>query len=68
MEDAVIINGSSLKLVYKKLGYTIIAYIGIFLEKSHQSNSILQSLEAIPFVSLAHITTEHFHIFCKYSA
>ena len=35
MEDAGIISGSSLKLDYKKLGYTFIAYIGIFLEKTH---------------------------------
>ena len=28
MEDAGIISGSSLKLDYKKLGYTFIAYIG----------------------------------------
>ena len=34
MEDAGIISGSSLKLDYKKLGYTFIAYIGIFLEKN----------------------------------
>ena len=34
MEDAGIIKGSSLTLDYKKLGYTFIAYIGIFLEMS----------------------------------
>jgi Lrp/AsnC family transcriptional regulator for asnA, asnC and gidA len=34
MEDAGIIKGSSLTLDYKKLGYTFIAYIGIFLEKT----------------------------------
>ena len=36
MEDAGIIKGSSLTLDYKKLGYTFIAYIGIFLEKTNQ--------------------------------
>ena len=35
MEDAGIIRGSSLSLDYKKLGYTFIAYIGIYLEKTH---------------------------------
>ena len=34
MEDAGIIKGSSLTLDYKKLGYTFISYIGIFLEKN----------------------------------
>ena len=34
MEEFGIIQGSSLALDYKKLGYTFIAYIGIFLEKN----------------------------------
>ena len=42
MEDAGIISGSSLKLDYKKLGYTFIAYIGIFLEKTHLTNEVLE--------------------------
>ena len=34
MEEAGIIKGSSLNLDYVKLGYSFIAYIGIFLEKT----------------------------------
>ena len=68
MEDAGIIKGSSLTLDYKKLGYTFIAYIGIFLEKTHQTKYVLKSLEAVPFVTVAHITTGKFNIFCKVRA
>jgi Lrp/AsnC family transcriptional regulator for asnA, asnC and gidA len=68
MEDAGIIKGSSLTLDYKKLGYTFIAYIGIFLEKTHQTKHVLKSLEAVPFVTVAHITTGKFNIFCKVRA
>ena len=68
MEDAGIIKGSSLTLDYKKLGYTFIAYIGIFLEKTHQTKFVLQRLEGIPFVTVAHITTGKFNIFCKVRA
>ena len=68
MEDAGIIKGSSLTLDYKKLGYTFIAYIGIFLEKTHQTKFVLQRLESIPFVTVAHITTGKFNIFCKVRA
>ena len=68
MEDAGIIKGSSLTLDYKKLGYTFIAYIGIFLEKTHQTKFVLQRLEAIQFVTVAHITTGKFNIFCKVRA
>ena len=65
MEDAGIIKGSSLALDYKKLGYTFIAYIGIFLEKTHLTNVVLEKLDSIPFVTVAHITTGRFNIFCK---
>ena len=68
MEDAGIIKGSSLTLDYKKLGYTFIAYIGIFLEKTHQTKFVLQKLESIPFVTVAHITTGKFNIFWKVRA
>ena len=65
IEDACIISGSSLKLDYKKLGYTFIAYIGIFLEKTHLTNEVLEKLNSIPFVTVAHITTGRFNIYCK---
>ena len=65
MEEAGIISGSSLKLDYKKLGYTFIAYIGIFLEKTHLTNEVLEKLNSIPFVTVAHITTGRFNIYCK---
>ena len=68
MEDAGIIKGSSLTLDCKKLGYTFIAYIGIFLEKTHQTKFVLQKLESIPYVTVAHITTGKFNIFCKVRA
>ena len=68
MEDAGIISGSSLKLDYKKLGYTFIAYIGIFLEKTKIINDVIKSLNEIPFVTVAHITTGKFNIFCKVRA
>jgi Lrp/AsnC family transcriptional regulator for asnA, asnC and gidA len=68
MEDAELIQGSSLTLDYVKLGYSFIAYIGIFLEKTHQTKFVLERLEEIPFVTVAHITTGKFNIFCKIRA
>ena len=65
MEEFGIIQGSSLALDYKKLGYTFIAYIGIFLEKTHLTNFVLDKLKSIPYVTVAHITTGRFNIFCK---
>ena len=68
MEEAGIIKGSSLNLDYEKLGYTFIAYIGIFLEKNKATQQVLNDLENIPFVTVAHITTGKFNIFCKIRA
>lgn len=68
MEDAGIIKGSSLTLDYKKLGYTFIAYIGILLEKTSHTKFVLKALELVPFVTVAHITTGKFNIFCKIRA
>lgn len=68
MEDAELIQGSSLTLDYVKLGYSFIAYVGIFLEKTHQTKFVLKRLEEIPFVTVAHITTGKFNIFCKIRA
>ena len=65
MEEFGIIQGASLALDYKKLSYTFIAYIGIFLEKTHLTNFVLEKLDSIPYVTVAHITTGRFNIFCK---
>ena len=68
MEDAGIIKGSSLNLDYVKLGYSFIAYVGIFLEKTLKTEFVLEELNKIPFVTVAHITTGKFNIFCKVRA
>jgi Lrp/AsnC family transcriptional regulator for asnA, asnC and gidA len=68
MEDAGIIKGSSLNLDYEKLGYSFIAYIGIYLEKNNYTPKVLNDLEKIPFITVAHITTGKFNIYCKLRA
>ena len=68
MEEAGLIKGSSLTLDYEKLGYAFIAYVGIFLEKTHQTKFVLQRLNEIPNITVAHITTGKYNIFCKVRA
>ncbi len=68
MEDAEIIKGSSLTLDYEKLGYSFIAYIGVFLNKTSQTKFVLERINEIPFVTVAHVTTGKFNIFCKIRA
>ena len=68
MEEAGIITGSTLIVDYKKLGYSFIAYVGIYLNKTSQTKFVLERLKTIPNVTVAHITTGKFNIFCKIRA
>lgn len=68
MEEAGIIEGSSLTLDYKKLGYSFIAYVGIYLQNTSQTKFVLGRIYDIPYVTVAHITTGKFNIFCKVRA
>ena len=68
MEDAGIIKGSSLTLDYQKLGYSFIAYVGVFLQNTSQTKFVLERIAEIPYVTVAHITTGKFNIFCKIRA
>jgi Lrp/AsnC family transcriptional regulator for asnA, asnC and gidA len=68
MEEAQIILGSSLTLNYEKLGYAFIAYVGIFLKNTSQTKFVLERINDIPFVTVAHVTTGKFNVFCKIRA
>ncbi len=68
MEESGIIKGSSLNLDYVKLDYSFIAYVGIFLEKTNTTEEVLKELNKIPFITIAHITTGKFNVFCKVRA
>ena len=68
MEDAGIIQGSSLTLDYEKLGYSFIAYVGVFLHNTSQTKFVLERINQIPYVTVAHVTTGNFNIFCKIRA
>lgn len=68
MEEAGIIKGSSLMLDYKKLGYSFIAYVGVYLNNTSQTKFVIERINEIPYVTVAHITTGKFNIFCKIRA
>lgn len=68
MEENGIIQGSSLTVDYEKLGYTFIAYIGVYLDKTSQTQFVISRITEIPYVTVAHITTGKFNIFCKIRA
>ncbi len=68
MEESQIILGSTLTLNYDKLGYAFIAYVGIFLKNTSQTKFVLERIKDIPYVTVAHVTTGKFNVFCKIRA
>lgn len=68
MEQIGLIKGSSLILDYDKLGYTFIAYVGLYVNNSSQIKFIIERIKQIPNVTVAHITTGKFNVFCKIRA
>jgi len=60
-----IITGSKLSINYGLLGLDIIAFIGIFLEKSQLYTTASAALAKIPEVIEAHYTTGGYSIFAK---
>lgn len=68
MEDEGIIQGSTLTLNYEKMGYSFIAHVGIFLEKTHMTQEVINKLKEIPNVTVAHVIAGKYNIFCKVRA
>lgn len=68
MEEAGIIKGSTLTVDYEKLGYTFVAYVGIYLEKNHQTQFVMERLYEIPYITTASIISGKYNIFCKVRA
>ena len=46
MEESGIIKSSTLTVDYDKIGYTFVAYVGIFLEKNHQTQFVISHKRA----------------------
>ena len=68
MEDMGVIKGSTLVIDYEKLNYTFIAYVGLFVDKTSSFSEIIEAVNKIPEVTVSHLTTGKFAIFCKIRA
>jgi len=65
MEEAGIVEKTTLKVNYAKLGYDITAFIGIFLQKSALYEQVMNALKTIPEVVSIHYTTGNYSMFVK---
>lgn len=65
LEDLGIVEGTTLKLDYAKLGYDITAFLGIFLAKSALYDDVINELKQIPEIINVHYTTGNYSMFAK---
>jgi Lrp/AsnC family transcriptional regulator for asnA, asnC and gidA len=65
MEEAGIVERTTLRLNYSKLGYDITAFIGIFLQKSALYEKVLGELKKIQEITNIHYTTGNYSMFVK---
>ncbi|MGD1848775.1 MAG: Lrp/AsnC family transcriptional regulator [Salibacteraceae bacterium] len=65
MENAGLIKGTNLLIDYSLLGYGFTGYVGIITHETSQWSDITTILESIPEITLAHLPTGGFSIFCK---
>ena len=65
MQLAGIVEKTTLKINYGKLGFDITAFIGIYLEKSALYEQVLAKLKQIPEITNIHYTTGNYSMFVK---
>jgi Lrp/AsnC family transcriptional regulator for asnA, asnC and gidA len=63
--EAGIVDKTTLKINYARLGYDITAFIGIYLEKSALYDQVLEKLKGIPEITSIHYTTGNYSMFVK---
>lgn len=65
LEEMGIVKGKRLAVDLKVLGYDIIAFIGIYLEKSSMYDNVAQALKNIPQVVRVNYTTGNYSMFVE---
>ena len=63
--DAGVVERTTLKINYARLGYDITAFIGIYLEKSALYDKVLTHFKKIPEITNIHYTTGNYSMFLK---
>ncbi|HEY0354608.1 MAG TPA: Lrp/AsnC ligand binding domain-containing protein [Flavisolibacter sp.] len=65
LQEAGIVNGMKFQVDLKKLGYDVIAFIGIYLEKSSLYDNVAKELKKIPEIVRMNYTTGNYSIFAE---
>jgi Lrp/AsnC family transcriptional regulator, regulator for asnA, asnC and gidA len=65
LQDMGIVQGTRLHVDLKALGYDVVAFIGIYLEKSSMYDAVAQELEKIPQIVRLTYTTGNYGMFAE---
>ena len=65
LEKMGIVKGASLDLNLAKLGYSVGAFLGVFLAKSSLYDQVARQLEKIPEITSIHYTTGNYSMFVR---
>src|ERR1700745_872944 len=65
LQEAGIVKGTKMNVDLKALGYDVIAFIGIFLEKSSLYDSVVKELKKIPQIVRLNYTTGDYSMFAE---
>src|SRR5688500_2654841 len=65
LEEAGVVKGTRLSVDLKQLGYDVIAFIGIYLEKSSLYDSVAKDLQKIPEIVRLNYTTGEYSMFAE---
>jgi len=65
LEDAGIVRRATLDLDYGKLGYSLTAFLGVYLAKSSLYDTVLEQLTMIDEIITIHYTTGNYSMFLK---
>jgi len=65
LEEMGVVKGTKLNVDVKMLGYDVIAFIGIFLEKSSLYDTVAKELHKIPEIVRLNYTTGNYSMFAE---
>lgn len=65
LQEAGVISGIKYNVDLKKLGYDVIAFVGVYLEKSSLYDTVAKDLRKIPEIVRLNYTTGNYSIFAE---
>ncbi len=65
LQEAGVVKGTKLNVDMKQLGYDVIAFIGIYLEKSSLYDSVAKELKKLPQIVRLNYTTGNYSMFAE---